>query len=183
MLRTFLALDLEERFLDEVTSLADGLRGRPRLGRARWVGRDVMHVTVRFFGDTDEALVTPLRDAVRALPTGPFEVRARALGAFPDPRHARVLVLALEEPSGVLEAIAGAAEAAAVALGFSPDKRRFEAHLTLARLREPADVRKLVSETKVDLHGRVTALTLYASELGKGSAGGPLYTPLERVPL
>lgn len=142
-----------------------------------------MHLTVRFLGDVDEALVPRLQESARALGAGRDEVtvRARALGAFPRDREARVLVLPIEEPSGVLEAIAKGAETAAVDAGLAPEPRPFRAHLTLARLRHRADLRRLVTETAVDLEGRVTSLALYRSELGKAPGGGPMYTALERV--
>ena len=187
MIRTFLALDLDERFLDDVASLADRLRGRSRLSTAAkvsWTRRETMHVTVRFFGDTDEALVPQLQHAVRALAAGRGElrVRARRLGAFPDPRRTRVLVLAIEEPRGVLEDVAKRAEALAVGLGFPPDEHgTYKPHLTLARLRGGEDVRELVAATPVDIEGRVLSLTLYRSDLGKGPDGRPLYTAIERA--
>jgi 2'-5' RNA ligase len=205
LIRAFLALDFDERFLDEVASLAASLRGRSRLSRAKWVGRAAMHVTVRFLGDVDDASVPALQALVRDLAAGIGErgsgergsgeigsgesgrgevrVRARSLGAFPDARRARVLVVDLEEPRGVLEAIAKGAEAEAVRLGFPAETRAWRPHLTLARIREGADLRDVLEETRVDLEGRVTALTLYQSELGKGPNGGPLYVPLERAAL
>jgi 2'-5' RNA ligase len=72
--------------------------------------------------------------------------------------------------------MAAIAERAVVELGFEPEPRPFRTHLTLARLREPADVRKLFPTLPQDacaLH----AVTLYASKLGNGP---PIYTVLAR---
>jgi RNA 2',3'-cyclic 3'-phosphodiesterase len=178
--RAFLAFDLDEELLDGVIALADVLRER-RVGEGgvvpRWCKRETMHVTARFFGNGVElATVTGLAHQLAGERTAP-RVRCAKVDAYPDARRARVLVLAIQD-DGTVGEIASEAEAAARALGFAPEERAYRAHLTIARFKEPADVRKLVAETKVALEGRVTALTLYESKLGPQ---GPTYTALERA--
>lgn len=131
-----------------------------------------MHVTARFFGTVSDP--TPLAALVPRLARPAPLVRAAKVDAFPQLRRARVLVLALED-DGTLKAVADEAERAAVALGFAPETRSFRPHLTLARLKEPADVRDLV--IPVGFEGRATALTLYESKTG---AAGPVYTAISR---
>lgn len=174
MLRTFLAADLDSQFLDEVAALALRLRGVSRLSGARFVARDAMHVTLRFFGNTDDDQVEALRALVPSLRVqGP--VRARSLTGFPDPRRARVVVVELDD-GGVLGVRAREAEAAAVRLGFAPETRAYSPHLTLARLRgAPADVRALATEVATLPEGRIVGVTLYASTT---APTGPIYTAL-----
>jgi 2'-5' RNA ligase len=182
--RTFLALDFDERFLDTMAATGERLRGHRALSRARWVARPVMHATLRFFGDLDEARIASLASALPSIVAGVdtgVRVRATSLDAFPRPRRAHVLVVALaDEPAGTLAELARRADVEAVALGLAADERAFRAHLTLARLKTPADVRDVVRDTTLDASGAVTAVTLYASELGPN---GPTYTPLARAPL
>ncbi len=66
MLRTFLALDLDDALLRIADALIDELRAE-RLPRARWVASSTLHVTLRFLGDTDEALVPALGELVTTL--------------------------------------------------------------------------------------------------------------------
>jgi len=177
--RTFLAADVDDGLLDRAIELAERLRPMLRV-RARWVGRASMHATVRFFGDVDDERLTALRDrvpdVVASASVTSIRLRASGLDAFPDARRARVLVLPLEDDGG-LARLHAATEEAALALGFEEETRAFRPHLTLARLREPADVRGLAAEP---LEGTVTSLSLYASRLGPD---GPTYTPLVRIAL
>ena len=182
MLRTFLAIDLDERFLQAADALAVGLRAEV-LPRARWVARSNMHVTLRFLGATDESLVPSLGALVArigSIARGPIEPLSTSLVAFPHPKRARVLGLHIDD-GGVLMDLASAAEREVVELGFAPEERTFRPHVTLARFRQPADLRRLfVARSTPPPTGRLTSLTLYRSELG-GEA--PVYSALARFDL
>lgn len=180
MLRLFLALDLDAAFLDGAAALIERLR-RGGLSRARWVPRDALHLTLRFLGDADEALVPALGALVGRIGASrrAIDLRAPSLLAFPEARRARILGLRLEDD----DAIAGVAadvEGGVVALGFSPEERPLRAHVTLARLREPTDLRRAVAGESVSIAGHAASLTLYRSELGRGP---PRYAALARARL
>jgi 2'-5' RNA ligase len=179
-MRAFFAVDLDDAVIDAVAARAERLRGRAALSRARWVGRDVMHVTLRFLGDVDESLVPALGEiALRVGARPAFEVRAASLIAFPDARRARVLAVELDDDGGLGE-LARQAEAGVVALGLAPETRPFRGHLTLARCKEPADVRAIVADGDLGAAGRAVSLTLYESVLGRA---GPTYTIRARAML
>ena len=182
VLRAFLALDLDDDFRRRALALIDELRSE-RLPRVRWVTHATMHVTLRFLGDTEESLVPPLTALVSRLggtAGGPIELRSTSLLAFPNPRRAHVLALHLED-EGVLAQLGGAVEQGVTALGFAAEKRAFRPHLTLGRMREPADLRPLfATRTTPMAGGRLDALTLYESKLGKEAA---VHTPLARIAL
>ncbi len=182
VLRTFLALDLDDTFRQDALALIDDLRGE-RLPRVRWVTHATMHVTLRFLGDTEEALVPSLSDLVMRLGAGihgAIEVRSTSLLAFPNARRAHVLVLHLDD-GGTTTELAAAAEQGVTALGFSPERRSFRPHLTLGRMREPTDLRRLFAARAAPMKGgSLVALTLYKSDLGKESA---VHTPLTRFAL
>ena len=103
-MRAFLAFDLDDAILDSAAALGASLSERVR---ARWVKRAVMHVTLVFLGEIDAARVPSLTEIVHATAgeRAASVVRATRLGAFPDERRARVLVLPLDD-DGTLERIA-----------------------------------------------------------------------------
>ncbi len=172
MTRTFLAADVDDAVLGGAASVVSELPLR-----CRWVKREVMHATVRFFGDVDDERLAKLVAIVPGLASTRTEaprVRVTRVDAFPDLRRARVLVLPLED-DGALAAIAAEIEEHAAALGFEREKRAFRGHLTLARFREPTDVRRSVAGVHPSFEGLVPSLTLYASTLGKD---GPTYSVL-----
>ncbi len=103
------------------------------------------HVTLRFLGKVDDVqhdrLVTYLDERIDV---APFRLRFGGLGAFPRPRKATVAWIAVDAPE--LEPLAALAEEAAIAVGCMPEERPFHPHLTLSRIRPPADVSNVVDD-------------------------------------
>ena len=95
-----------------------------------------LHLTLRFVGEVDEALVSPLLDAVSAQraasPWPAISLAVRGLGIFGKLERPRVLWAALDPVDGVV-AIARSLDAAAVEVGLPGEDRPFTAHITLAR--------------------------------------------------
>jgi 2'-5' RNA ligase len=104
-----------------------------------------LHLTLRFFGEVPvgdiERLAARLGEAFAGLPA--FALEFRGCGVFPDRGNPRVLWVGISSPPPALFELQSRAEAVARALGFAPEKRRFEPHLTVARFREP--LKKLAS--------------------------------------
>ena len=147
-----------------------------------WVAADNLHVTLKFLGDTDEAHVPALLDALgTAAPgTAAFEVAVRGLGAFPSPLRARVVWAGLEE-APALAGLAGRVDAALAALGVPRESRPFSAHVTLGRVREPRRNPALAAALAPPADfGRlpVTRLSLMRSDL---QSRGARYTELSSV--
>jgi 2'-5' RNA ligase len=167
--RLFLAVDLTDdvahglaAFLEEKTMR---LPGRPT-PPANW------HTTIRFLGPTTalqrDRILEFLDDH---LAVEPFAMSFGGLGAFPKPGRATVLWLAIERGADRLAAMAGIAERAAQDAGFEPEDRAFHAHLTLARIRPPANVVPLIERVpRFPLSMEVNRLTLYRSHLGSSGA-------------
>jgi 2'-5' RNA ligase len=84
-----------------------------------------------------------------------------------------------------LRALAGSVSAAARRSGLDVREGRFKAHLTLARLREPADVRQ-VSAGLADYAGPewlADRIELVASHLGQGEGRHSRYETVAAWPL
>jgi 2'-5' RNA ligase len=80
-----------------------------------------------------------------------------------------------------LGSLAAVAEEAAVAVGLEPEERPFRPHLTLARVRPPEDVERLVSDAPPFSFGwDVGELVLFRSHLGRG---GSRYERLDAIKL
>lgn len=149
------------------------------------VERENLHFTVKFLGEVPEGIVEEVDARLRGLAPAAFEVVVRGVGAFPDPRRPRVVWAGVSRESQ--PAIEGAASAYAGALeGLGrPEDHGFHAHITLARVRSPANADRLASfigrNGLRDL-GRtmVTRLKLKSSVL---SPTGPSYTDLREYAL
>jgi 2'-5' RNA ligase len=176
-IRSFVALELEPELQGALRDLLARLR--PRLGEARLVRPERIHLTLRFLGPSSPARLERLRPelAAAAAACPPCLARVRGVGTFPDRGSPRVLWLGIELPEPLV-ALQGACERAARSAGFEPEPRGFRPHLTLGRWRERAPRPEL---PEVDLgQTRLETLTLFRSEL---RPDGAVYSPLARFAL
>jgi 2'-5' RNA ligase len=104
-----------------------------------WVKRDNLHYTLRFMGELGESGARRAAEAAAEAAAGiaAFDAVLGGLGAFPNPRRARVLWAGLAAGAEPLQALAAALEAALRRRGFDRADQRFTAHLTIGRVRDP----------------------------------------------
>lgn len=178
-MRCFIAIEVApaiRRKLAEVTlKLRRALRGSR--GGIKWVEPDLMHLTLKFLGDIDEATVAKVRGIVDevAIAHRGFELSVEGVGCFGKP--ARVVWVGMNE-SPALMALQTDLEGRLAAAGFAAEERPFSAHLTLARIKDPAagkDVPGLIEADRNTRFGSfgVDALRVFRSEL---TPQGPIYT-------
>lgn len=182
-LRLFVAVDMPE---ESKSALEQGVNPwRERLGAGRWVVRDNWHVTLKFLGRTWPRLLPVVAAAGREVASTvvPFQVRLSGLGVFPGPSRARVLWAGLDDPDGHLTGLSEGLDAA-LAKDFTPEKRAFTPHLTVARFNPPIPMREhaeALAGTPIDAPPfTVDRLVLYRSHL---SPRGARYEALEGFPL
>lgn len=175
--RIFVAVPLPDELR---LALAESLR--PFVMPGKVVSPQNWHITLRFLGWTDDVAFDRMLAALDESELGaPFEVMLGEMGAFPRPRSATVIWLAVSRGASRLEELAAAAEEAAQSAGFASEDRPFRAHLTLSRVRPSEDVSAVVeSYTGGDLGWRCESVVVYRSHLGRG---GARYEPLETFPL
>ncbi|MGH2795511.1 MAG: RNA 2',3'-cyclic phosphodiesterase [Actinomycetota bacterium] len=176
-MRLFVAVDLPATVKDELDRLIAALR--PSIPDAKWVPRDNIHLTLSFLGEVGDERVEPIVEALRGVAASRARIATRlsGSGAFPSPRRARVLWAGLEGEE--LPALAAVTAEALEPLGFPREARAWTAHLTLARFREPADVRGLLPLRLEEVSLDVIELTLFRSRLARPA---PRYEPVTRVP-
>lgn len=160
---------------DDVLALVDAL-SRPGVVGMRWTTRAQWHVTLRFLGRVDDALVDDVRAALRVV-----RVAAPVVATL-GPAVARFGRRVLHVPVDGLDDLAARVVDATSEIGEPPDDRPFRGHLTLARVSRAAgrvDLRP-VSGTPIVATWPVTAFELYASEL---HPHGARYTVVDRLQL
>lgn len=186
-MRLFVAITPPAVVLDEIESRVAVLRpARPHL---RWTGRQAWHVTLAFLGEVGEEKAAALRlrlgRAARRHPS--LSVSFAGGGAFPAPGRARVLWAGIEGDRRALEGLARSVGAGARRAGAPPpdEGRRFRPHITLARCREPEDMRHLVQALAGYAGAPWTAaeIHLIRSHLSAHPGAEPRYETLATWPL
>ena len=174
-MRLFFAIELGDAVLELLEETTAPLRAEaPELS---WVARDHRHLTLKFLGDVDEALVPKVIVAADRATAGhdPLEMTVREIGAFPNFRRARVVWIGVEQEPR-LELLHHDLELACERQGFEVEGRPFRPHVTLARVRAPMSVDRLRALAQVARTVRVKAtvlvehITLFESTLAPTGA-------------
>ena len=147
-------------------------RALPKTLPGKVVALDKWHFTLRFLGATTGEAREVIIAQLSAAELGPaFQVRFGGLGAFPNPRRARILWLGLTRGGERLSELAAIAEGAARSAGFAAEGRGFTPHLTLSRIDPPQNISALLAQKHTyGVEMTVPALILYRSLLGGGPA-------------
>lgn len=157
-------------------------RLRP-LGRGiGWVAAGSLHVTLKFLGEIDPALIDAIGAAVSTLTerTPAFTLTVEGLGAFPSMTRPRVVWAGLGGGVTVLASLAARIDAGLGDLGLAREARPFAGHVTLGRVREPRrdpDLAAAIATARERSFGafRVNEITLMQSQL---HPNGARYTAL-----
>lgn len=186
-MRLFVGVEIGADVAAAAGSLAGELRARAeRLApkaRITWVPPERFHVTLRFIGQTDE----PGRQAIERVlqpqvEMPPFEVTVAGVSTFPPRGGPRVIWAGLtagrDELLSLEREISSRLSRANVAL----DEKAYRPHLTLARVRDAANLRSPdlcagLTDATVGTFV-VEASTLFES---RQSRKGPEYVALQRT--
>ncbi|MFO7675282.1 MAG: RNA 2',3'-cyclic phosphodiesterase [bacterium] len=179
-MRCFVAVETSPEVRRDIGRLQQELRAcAPGV---RWVRPEAMHLTLAFLGEVDADFVAAARGPLAAACAGhaAFAARPAGLGAFGSPRRARVLWVGMDRGRDELVRLARSVNDALRAVGFRPEARPFSPHLTLGRLREPADLSAATAREYAAREFAVERVVLFESEL---RPEGPRYSALAEFPL
>jgi RNA 2',3'-cyclic 3'-phosphodiesterase len=170
-MRLFVGLELARELRERVALLAGaGIPG------ARWVPPENYHVTLRFIGEAPRYLAEEIDHALAALKAPSFELTLAGIGTFAKGGRSQSLWLGVER-SEPLERLRGKIEMALQRCGLEPERRRFQPHLTLARLDNGVETKIAAFVQAHNLFRAEPVLvqhfTLFSSLLGKDQ---PVYT-------
>ncbi len=134
------------------------------------------HLTLKFLGDVDEALVPKIQEALRPVRFERIDVRLDGLGTFPNTNFIRVVWVGLKPEEKILELKKKIDEAL---LHYFPEDKDFKVHVTIGRVKDisvkDTVLRKLKERVKPE---KITldSFKLYRSELERK---GPNYSAIE----
>jgi len=180
-MRTFIAAHITPT--PELKQALDDLREIG--GPVKPVADENLHITLRFIGEIDEALVPSVNEVLlRSVANQrPFEVLLSGLGVFPHAARPAIVWVGVRFAEPLTE-IAAELEKGLVPLGIPAEERPFRPHLTLARVRArpPRELGTYLQQHEKTKYGTasIAELHLFRSEL---RPEGAKYTPLHTAAL
>ncbi len=184
-MRLFVAIDLPESVRAAVAREQTRLRAVCAASRdIRWTRPEGVHLTLKFLGEVASTRLPGLTSALNGLGGfDSFEIKVGGFGFFPSARRPRVFWVGLEAPPALGE-LAKRVVAAMAALGFPPENRPFQPHLTLARFegsRPQPTLERALEQSGAGAFGRFTVSEFYLFE-SKLRPGGAEYSKVARFP-
>jgi len=184
-IRTFIAFTLPRAIISAIGSIQEDLKTYGL--RVRWIPPENIHLTLKFLGEINPDDVSRIIAAIESAATKqrPFFLSIGAVGVFPGLSRARVIWAGL---TGQVDALAGihhSLDTGLKKIGFPEEVRKFKGHLTIGRIKEKIDPKKLDGAITAcrDFSSKPFAadkLILFKSDL---QASGAVYTRLASISL
>jgi RNA 2',3'-cyclic 3'-phosphodiesterase len=138
MKRLFAAIKIQpdKTFLDQLLQLKLQLKNE----KIRWVEDCNIHVTLKFFGETEEGRIPEIENVLKRVADEniSFGFRLHALGVFGSRYDPRVIWVGID-PYDPLVKLMKDLHAALKPIGYEPDRQNLVPHLTLGRIKELKD--------------------------------------------
>lgn len=143
MPRCFVAIELNEKIKKELGSFIEELR--PIGPELKWVRPENLHITLKFLGEVKEEKIDRIKKALQDIlkPRKPFTIKIKGTGHFPEKKRPRVIWAGVED-SEDLFSLQKEVEGSLSGLGFREEEREFRGHITLARVKDPSGIEKLL---------------------------------------
>lgn len=182
--RTFIAIKVKPQppLIQLLTNLKEIFEGE----NIKWVNENNLHLTLKFLGDTSPVQVEQIKSVIREsgekLPPLCFDLKG--VGFFKRNRQPKVLFVNIEKEE-ILKQLAAEIDAKLFDLGFEKEKREFNPHLTLGRIKFLKNKHlfyKTIDEFKSNFIQQVeiNEVIFYQSIL---KPDGPKYNPIIKVEL
>jgi 2'-5' RNA ligase len=171
----YLTQEVRRQVADITTVLSEDIEG------VRWVPQENLHVTLKFLGWCDRAVIKNLAEIMtKAADYLPLTLTVGGVGAFPSLGSARVIWVGASDIEGRVEKVYNVLDKGAAKCGIPKEKRAYRPHITIGRARKrpvmigPEIAGRFDGEKTLE----IVDIVLFSSEL---KSTGAEYTVLERI--
>jgi RNA 2',3'-cyclic 3'-phosphodiesterase len=149
-IRTFLALEIPDYAIHKIIELRDLSLGL--LPGIKWEPREKLHITLKFLGDTDEEDIDRIICSIEEIIKGhdELELSFSGFGVFSKGGEPKILWAGINK-SLPLDRLVSDIDSVLKLYGVPEDKRSYNPHITLLRIKNSSHLRKLLTLTKAEI--------------------------------
>lgn len=132
-MRLFSAIEIPEEAKKSISDITHKIDTKALV---KWVARDNLHITLKFFGEVESS--TPLLNIFKDIGKTfkPFTISLSGLGAFPSKSRVRVLWVGTDKGGEYLSELFKNIEDRCSEVGFPKEKMNFTPHITTGRVKK-----------------------------------------------
>jgi len=144
-IRAFIAIELPEKIIDDIGKVQKSLQSYGF--KVRWVRPQNIHLTLKFLGNIQKAEAGKVERALFESAEGiaPLTITVKGVGTFPSIKRPRVIWVGVAGQLDELRKFQKTLDDKLAATGFPKEKRTFKGHLTLGRVKDRIDPRRLLN--------------------------------------
>lgn len=143
-IRCFVAIEIPKTIQNHLISIQDELR--KKIKQASWVKPGNVHLTLKFLGEVNPSHIETIGQTIQqvAVNHSAFSMLIGGMGAFPNLTHPRVIWVGVKVGVTEISALARDINVELSRCGYPFDEKKFNPHLTLARLKSRVNLRPFV---------------------------------------
>ncbi len=142
-IRTFIAIELPEKIISSIGNVQERMSSHGF--KIRWVRQENIHLTLKFLGNIKETDIEKVKNVIFQS-VGEYSqipLKAKGVGVFPGIKRPRVIWIGISGRINPLFELQKKLEEDLEEIGFPKEGRSFKAHLTIGRVKNRMDPRKL----------------------------------------
>jgi 2'-5' RNA ligase len=188
-MRLFIAIDVSIEVVENLVLLQEDLQPliKELGGRPKWLEADNIHLTLKFVGDIDPALMFTIRDELRDMGKthSPFSFDSQGTGCFPNETRPRIVYAGIGSGLDEINVLREEIENRLEEKGITKDSRTFIPHISVGRIKtrnKEVNLSEVIAPYVETDYGtsQIAEVLLFESRL---DPSGPIYRIIERVPL
>ncbi len=134
--RLFIGFKIPSGLKNELFLLQHKLRNNLLLEGVNWVKPENLHITVAFLGNVDEKMIPLIRDVLDTIDFSPIQTKGEALNFFIKNNNPSIFYYSLLQTED-LKNFVGKLRNRLILKNIDFDRKKFNAHITLARIKQP----------------------------------------------
>lgn len=143
--RSFIAINIPAKIRNKLEKIQDDLKKSNTA--LQLVRPENIHITLKFLGNVPVESINDIQDAINESVSGfrIFSVSFEKIGVFPNPQYPRVIWVGIEKGAEELSLLNTKIENSISMFSLHQENRKFQPHLTIARVRSGKNRKRLVN--------------------------------------